>query len=440
MEKRLLSSECPKGVFAPDDTWVLRKMAKHYRMNHIAQMLFDNLAMEHSIKNLREILLCNKKEDTKMRFFKQKKSRYFYVDLSWGVNKRHRFSTRCEKKRDAEKVGFLLFKKILEAPGNDGLPSDMPKPVPSFREVSEIYLEKRCRGKKKSFHREELCHQDVVAEFGKCKVTDILSSRIEDWMEKEKQRVVRTGRRISDRSINYNRGYLSRVFEFAKEQKWVDDNPVAKVKPIRLDNKRRRILIDEEQEETRLLKACEQEWFRRVLVFAIETGLRINEICSLKRDQFFLSNGIPHFALIREKNGVETKFPIASERLFQVVREQMESSPDAGCFFTDALDSPVTSNKIDHWLEKAAGKAKITDITCNDFRRTFCSRLYWMGCNPVFVEYLMGHTVNGIHSHYLVHNLGEIYDELVKIEEKKKQKSWHTVGIPEESLVAAGIV
>jgi len=59
-----------------------------------------------------------------------------------------------------------------------------------------------------------------------------------------------------------------------------------------------------------------------------------------------------------------------------------------------------------------------------------------MGCNPVFVEYLMGHAVNGIHSHYLVHNLSEIYEELAGIEEKKKQKSWHTVGIPEEKLVA----
>jgi len=78
----------------------------------------------------------------------------------------------------------------------------------------------------------------------------------------------------------------------------------------------------------------------------------------------------------------------------------------------------------------------LKNLTSNDLRRTFCSRLYWMGCNPVFVEYLMGHAVNGIHSHYLVHNLSEIYEELAGIEEKKKQKSWHTVGIPEEKLVA----
>jgi len=33
-----------------------------------------------------------------------------------------------------------------------------------------------------------------------------------------------------------------------------------------------------------------------------------------------------------------------------------------------------------------------------------------------------------------------IYKELLRLEEKKKQKSWHTVGIPEEKLVAAGTV
>jgi len=423
--------EYPEGILTSEDTWVLHQRAKHYKMNQIVQMLFENLGMEYSIEDLREILL--KKED-RMRYFKQKRSRYWYVDLAWGVNKRHRLSTRCEKKRDAEKIGFLLFKRILEAPCKDGFPTDIPKPVPSFQEVSEMYLEKRCRGKKKAFHREELCHSDVVCEFGKYKVTEVSSTLIENWIEKEKQRIVRTGKRISDRSINYNRGYLSRVFGFAKEQKWIDDNPVTRVKPIRLNNKRRRILRDEENEETRLIDACEQDWFRRFLIFAIETGLRVGEICSLKKEQFFLNNGIPHFVLTREKNGVETKFPIASERLLRIVKEQMECSGDRA-FFTDASGKPINVHMIVYWLRKTAKKARVDNLTNNDFRRTFCSRLYWAGCNPVFVEYLMGHTVNGIHSHYLVHSLDKIYEELAKVE--KNQKSWHTVGIPEENVVAA---
>lgn len=429
MEKRLLSSE---SLEFSEDTWILHQRAKHCKIAQVVQMLFENLCMEHSIENLREILL---QKEGEMRFFKQKKSMYWYVDLSWGVNDRHRLSTRCEKKRDAEKVGFLLFKRILETPGQDRISPDMPKPVPSFQEVSEIYLEKRCRGKKKSSHREELCHKDVVVEFGKYKVTEISSSLIEDWIEKEKQRIVRTGKRISDRSINYNRGYLSRVFEFAKEQKWIDDNPVTTVKPIRLNNKRRRILRDEEQEESRLLEACEHNWFRRVLIFAVETGLRIGEICSLKKEQFFLNNGIPHFVLNREKNGVETKFPIASDRLSLVIREQIEASQNMVYFFTDSSNKPVTVHKVGRCLRNTAKKAGLKEFTSNDLRRTFCSRLYWMGCNPVFIEYLMGHSVNGIHSHYLVHSLDKIYDELVRIEQKR-QKAWHTVGIPEENLVA----
>ncbi len=427
------SDGCPEEMLASEDTWILHERAKCYKINQVVKMLFENLGMEHSIEDLREILL--KKEDN-MRFFKQKRSMYWYVDISWGTGKRYRLSTRCEKKRDAEKVGFLLFKRILEVPGKDGLSPDMPKPVPSFQEASEMYLEKRCRGKKKAFHREELCHKDVIGKLGRYKVTEITSSIVEDWMEREKQRIVRTGKRISDRSINYNRGYLNRVFEFAKEQKWIDDNPVAKIKPLRLNNKRRRILRDEENEEIRLLEACEHDWFKRVLIFAIETGLRIGEICSLKKEQFFLNNGIPHFVLTREKNGVETKFPIVSKRLLQVIKEQMECLPeDRVYFFIDDEGRPVNSYTLIYWLKKTAMKAGLSNLSSNDLRRTFCSRLYWMGCNPVFVEYLMGHTVSGIPSHYLVYNLGEIYEELVRIE-AKKQKSWHTVGIPEGNLVA----
>jgi len=434
MEKLLNITEAA-DVSSLQDAWLLRQRAKQCKIFQIAQLFFDNLVMESPIEYLREILL---NKEGKVRYFKQKRSRYWYVDLAWGVNKRHRLSTRCERKRDAEKIGFLLFKRILEAPVKDGLPMDIPKPIPSFQEVSVMYLEKRCRGKKKAFHREELCHRDVVGEFGKYKVTEITSSLIEEWMEREKQRIVRTGKRISDRSINYNRGYLSRVFESAKEQKLIDDNPVTRVKPIRLNNKRRRILRDEENEETRLLEACEQDWFRRFLIFAIETGLRVGEICSLKKEQFFLNNGIPHFVLTREKNGVETKFPIASERLLRIVKEQMAISIDTVCTFTDSSGKPLNIHKVGYRLRDTANKAGIGNLTTNDLRRTFCSRLYWTGCNPVFVEYLMGHTISGIHSHYLVHSLGEIYDELVRLE-AKKQKQWHTVGIPEENGVASEV-
>ena len=40
----------------------------------------------------------------------------------------------------------------------------------------------------------------------------------------------------------------------------------------------------------------------------------------------------------------------------------------------------------------------------------------------MFIEYLMGHTVKGIESHYLAQNLVRLQEELMRVEEIKKNR------------------
>ena len=46
-----------------------------------------------------------------------------------------------------------------------------------------------------------------------------------------------------------------------------------------------------------------------------------------------------------------------------------------------------------------------------------------MGCNKMFIEYLMGHTVKGIESRYLTDNLESLCEELKRMEVRKKENS-----------------
>ncbi len=63
-----------------------------------------------------------------------------------------------------------------------------------------------------------------------------------------------------------------------KEWEWVRENPASKVSLEEENNKRDRWLTDDEEE--RLLEAC-QPWLKELVIFALNSGMRLSEILNL---------------------------------------------------------------------------------------------------------------------------------------------------------------
>ena len=77
-------------------------------------------------------------------------------------------------------------------------------------------------------------------------------------------------------TINRELAMLSKAFNLAiREWEWLKHNPVSKVPFEKEHNKRDRWLSDEE--EKRLLEFC-PDCLREIVVFALNTGLRQNEL------------------------------------------------------------------------------------------------------------------------------------------------------------------
>jgi len=414
-------AEYPKDFPSSEDFWILHQREKEYKIRVSAAWLLDNLLPWILEINSRGNLPKNR--EVKMSLYRQKKSKNYWINVSFR-GERTRVSSRCSSKRDAERVESLLLAKVIGSifpvtPQNNVPPLE---PVsPTFVDASEQYLKDMCEGKKIACNREELCHKDLIPFFGERRIDQITSKLVLEWRGGEIQRIVRGGKKISPRSANYNLGYLKRFFNYAIDvQEWLKENPATKIRPLKENNKRERVLS--EDEEQRLPSVCERDWFKRVLIFGIETGLRISEIASLRTGDFHLDYGIPHFKKAREKNTVSTEFPIVSERLATVIQEQMSACRTTDHFFVDEKGCPVSRYNIDYWFRRAKIKAGIEGLIFHDLRRTFCSRLNWLGCNKMFIEYLMGHTVKGIESHYLAHNLVRLQEELIRVEEIKKNR------------------
>lgn len=438
----LIRSESLYDISKIKDLWILHQRVKECKIIEAAAWLFDNLRIWFLEIGPGENL-PKKNREVKMSLYKQKRSRYIYINISYG-GKRTRVSSRCENKRDANKVKLLVLARLMQtiSPTNQMIQdiSPSPKPaLPTFADASGQYLKEMCEGRKIAWKREEQCHRDLIPFFGERRIDQITSRLVLQWLKEETQRVVRGGKQISPRSVNYNLGYLKRFFNYAvKIQEWVKDNPVSIVDPVSQGDKRDRKLVGDE--EQKLLDACEHEWVRRILTFGIETGFRVGEVSSLKTGEFHLDEEIPHFKKKREKNKLITEFPVVSERLATVIEEQISIFRTTDHFFTDEKGIPVSIHKIGHCFRKAVAKAGIENLIFGDLRRTFYSKLRDWRCNVISAEYLMGHKVAGIASHYLVNTLVDVYEELKRVEETKKSRVIHLSYLEEKETLSVPVL
>jgi integrase len=403
----------------------LQKKAKDYIINNTVDMLFDSI--------MTEILEAgsgfSSKEVKQMSLYKRKGSPYYYASLTYGNLPRIRRSTCCENKRDAEKVKLHLLLKMMNlvpaSNQNQLCPMEPQENLPPFfSEVSQKYLDEKA-STLISYKREMMCHKDVIKHFGTKRVDKITPQDINSFIQKERTRKVRGGKTLSARSINYNRGYLHRVFEFAQDvYDWVQTNPVNKIDPLPQDNMRDRVLSPEE--EKILLPCIEKEWLKDIVNFTLLTGLREGEVAGLRKSNFQMDGEIPYFKLKREKGKIWTEFPVIFPELAGIINKYLYSRSKGDTFFCDEAGKQLNASKIYNHYRKAVKKTSLKHLVFQDLRRTFFSRIRLNGCNPTVAEYLMGHKQKELVARYLSYNLNSIAEELKRIERLKDIYVTHT--------------
>ncbi len=413
MEKRLTLIKAAEVLRTAEESLLYQRANDCIIMGQV-ETLFENVMLEILESGAgrgfsgKEVTVC---------LYKRERSRYFYVDVTYD-NLRIRKSTKCENRRDAEKIKLHLLLKMMNlVPAvnqNQLCPMEAQENLsPTFAEASQKYLEEKATTTK-SLKREKLCHKDVVGYFGSKRIDKITPQDIHSFMQAERKRKVRCGKNLSARSINYNRGYLHRVFEFALNvYGWAPVNPVRNIDPLPEDNMRDRVLSLEE--EKTLLSCIEKEWLRDITTFALDTGLRIGEVASLRKGNFHMAGDMRHFKLKREKGGVWTEFPITSPMLMSVIEKYLNTGK-GDTFFCSEGGETLTSNVISKRFRQAVNRAGINNFIFHDLRRTFYSRLRLRGCNPTVAEYLMGHKQRGLIARYLSYDLHSIAGELRKMD------------------------
>lgn len=199
--------------------------------------------------------------------------------------------------------------------------------------------------------------------------------------------------KVGQSTVNRYCSTLSHAFSWAmKERQWVTDNPFFKIANLKEPEGVIRFLSDEER--AALLEAAEAKSpdLHAIIVLALSTGARRNEILGLKWSEVDLKAGLLTFA--RTKIGSVRRVPVtgkALELLKGIAAERKLKDP-SGLVFpgkTQATkDKPLA---IENIFRAALKDAAIENFRFHDLRHSAASYLVMAGVPMPTVAEILGH-------------------------------------------------
>jgi len=193
----------------------------------------------------------------------------------------------------------------------------------------------------------------------------------------------------SPRTVNLEMSCLSRLYKVAEQDGLFAGNcPVKSIAPFEIQYGADRILSPEEQQ--RLIQHSPQH-LQRIIICALNTGMRRGDIVGLKWSNVNLDQGHILLEAISTKSKRQTTVPISSimDKLFREIKE--ESKKDH--VFLNSHGEPYHDGVgIRRSFYTARRKAGIEDFRFHDLRHTAATRLVEAGVPLFVVSKILGHS------------------------------------------------
>lgn len=324
-----------------------------------------------------------------------KRGNVYWIDFYDQNRKRIQESSQSSHRRDAESL-YALRK-------SEALRGIYKQPVKIWLgEFGERYME-HAKINKRSWLRDEQMLNHLCAFFGKERpLTEVTPMEIEGY------KLQRRGK-VADSTVNRELALLKRMFNLAITwDLFLGLNPVRKVKFFREVNTGIRVLSP--QEEEKLLQNA-IPYLQDLIRFALNTGLRIGEIFSLRWSNVDLQKGI--LTVFASKTQTIREIPMNSETR-KVLEAWWLSKKNEGVFYNPQTGKPFVDLKGGFAL--ACQKAGIVDVTWHTLRHTFASRLVNSGVDIVTVKELLGHSSISVTMRYAHTNIDSKRTAVEKLE------------------------
>jgi len=210
---------------------------------------------------------------------------------------------------------------------------------------------------------------------------------------------------------------LSHMLTIAsKEWAWIDHNPVMKVERLKEPRGRVRYLDDDERE--RLLQACmnsKSPYLYTIVVLALATGGRKNEIVSLSRHDVDLNRQVVTFS--HTKTDQIRSVPISGLAVELLAQCLKVHSLETDLLFPSHKipTKPIEIRKP--WI-RALEEANIENFVFHDLRHTAASYLSMSGASTLELADVLGHRTLQMTKRYTHHNQSHLAKVMAKMQKR----------------------
>lgn len=303
------------------------------------------------------------------------RGKVWWIDYSYKGKR-----TRRSLKTTSKKVAELASKSIDVQIAKEELNLSAPRKV-SFAKFCERFLSwYKVQNSKKSYKDyENLFNSTIIPHFKDYYLNDISVEMIEKYKGKRSES-------IRPASVNKELTALKHVFNKGIEWGYLKQNPLTKVKKLKVSQKKFRFLSIDEID---LVLANCPEFLYPILLTGIHTGLRKSELFRLEWNDIDFERKI---MTITAKGNEHTKnyrnreIPLTNQLI-----ECLKTIPHKNNWVFVRGDGNRYSGWIKSSLISTINKAGIKKFTFHDLRHTFASQLVMEGVDLPTIQKLMGH-------------------------------------------------
>lgn len=316
---------------------------------------------------------------------------YWYEFVFDGRRIRRSAKTRSRKAaRDIESAY-----RVKLAKGEVGL--EEPKRVPTFVVAMKVFLawsEHEHVAHPNTHARYVVSSKALKRFFGATPLDRITPEMVEKFKtSRARKKSDFTGRKLRPATINRELACLKILFNRFEDT--VPKNPVRKVKFLPEDNEQLRVLTAEE-EKLYLLAASQP--LRDVATMMLETGMRPEEVCRIRRENVHLEQGYV-FNPFGKTRAARRKVPL-SERGTAVLARRLEKVEGEFLFPGRGTNQPIIKVNAAHAgtlarvnrLRLEANEMPIPHFRLYDLRHTWATRGAMAGIDLVTLAAMLGHS------------------------------------------------
>jgi integrase len=270
----------------------------------------------------------------------------------------------------------------------------------------------------------------VLKRFGplaSSRLSSIDSSLIEKFIQ------FRLQEKVVPVTVNHSLRTLRRVLHLAKEWKIIRDVPRIKVLPG--EHERDAVLSEDDISKLvdYIARTYPSSLLPHIILFLVDTGLRISEACGLRKEHIWFENRRPvSIRIVRGKSKYAKREIPLTPRASETLSACLNKSHCDFAFTCKGGKRPLTRHYPSEQFRVMGSAIGLSpDYVLHSTRHTFCTRLGKAGADAFTIQKLAGHSSIIISQRY-VHADREIKEHAIRL--------LHAINQPREKPTRSGTI